>query len=892
MTPSPYSVDSERMALVVNGEEVTVSPRHPHLLAAIREELGITSPKDGCSPQGQCGCCTVLIDGKPIVSCTMSLERVAGKSITTLEGFDQAEVDRYADTFAACGALQCGFCTPGIVVRAKALIDRKGAALTEDETRRHLGGHLCRCTGYVKILDAIEALAKGEHPSPALNGGIGSSGAKYEGRELAIGTRAYIDDLSVEGMLHGALVLSAHARADVTGIDTSVAEDVDGVVSVFTADDIPGALKTGLIHKDWPLMIPVGGRTSYLGDVLAVVVAVDRETARRAADLVNVSYNVLRPITDAVTALADPEHAVWGLEGNTLSTSKYCRGDVEGALALSAHVISETFQTQRIEQAFLDPESSLAVPSVDATGELQLHVYSGGQGVWDDRDSIAAILAIPTSQVTVELVSNGGAFGGKEDLSNQGHAALAAWLLRQPVKVTSTREQSLLMHAKRHPIRMEYTVGCDADGRLTALRARMIGDSGPYASVGMKVLERAAGHASGPYHLPAIDVLAYAVRTNNPVCGAFRGFGANQAQFAMEGVMDRLAAAVGISGWEMRKRNVIRPGQVWGPGQIMDDGSAGAEACLDRAKSFYDAALAEGKAVGIGLGLKNSGLGNGFKEVSKAVIHFLPSGASVSAIGDAGDGSGSTDGRAGTGIVEVRHCWTEMGQGIHTVALQVAVEELGISPERIRVMVDTTRDLGLGQTTGSRGTLMGAGAVKAACENALAGGCREGIDYEGEYRVDWTQSLYEGLENPTIHSAFGYAAQVVIADRLTGKIEKVVAVHDVGRAVNPQLCEGQVEGSVHMGLGYALTEDFPSDEHGQPTNMTLRSLGIIRPKDMPEIETVLLEVPQPRSPYGIKGVGEIGLVPTSGAVAAALHMVDGVWRNRLPMGLPGASHDD
>ncbi len=870
MTSSPYSIDTSRVPLVVNGEAVTVSARHPHLLAALREELDITSPKDGCSPQGQCGCCTVLIDGKPIVSCTMSLDRVAGKTISTLEGFDVAEVDRYADTFAACGALQCGFCTPGIVVRAKALIDKKGPALTEDETRRHLGGHLCRCTGYVKILDAIEALAQGEHRIPAVNGGVGSSGVKYEGRDLAIGMRAYIDDMRVDGMLHGAMVLAAHARADVTGIDTAVAVALDGVVRVFTAADVPGALKTGLIHKDWPLMIPIGGRTSYLGDVLAVVVATDRETARRAAELVAVSYNVLRPITDAVAALDDPEHAVWGLEGNVLSTSKYRRGDVDAALMASAHVITETFQTQRIEQAFLEPESSLAVPSVDANGDLHLHVYSGGQGVWDDRDSIAAILAVPTSQITVELVSNGGAFGGKEDLSNQGHAALAAWFLRQPVKVTSTREQSLLMHSKRHPIRLEYAVGCDADGKLTALRARMIGDSGPYASVGMKVLERAAGHASGPYHVPSIDVLAYAVRTNNPVCGAFRGFGANQAQFAMEGAMDRLASAVGISGWEMRKRNVIKPGEVWGPGQIMDDGSAGAEACLDRAKVAYDEALAAGKAVGIGLGLKNSGLGNGFKEVSKAVIRF-----------------------ESDGTIEVRHCWTEMGQGIHTVALQVAVEELGLDPTRIRVIVDTTRELGLGQTTGSRGTLMGAGAVKSACETARAGGCEIGIDYEGEYRVDWTQSLYEGVENPTIHSAFGYAAQVVIADRVTGKIEKVVAVHDVGRAVNPQLCEGQVEGSVHMGLGYALTEDFPSDELGQPTNMTLRSLGIIRPKDMPEIETVLLEVPQPRSPYGIKGVGEIGLVPTSGAVAAALHMVDGIWRNRLPMGRPSlVSADD
>ena len=871
MIETPYTVDTDRVAFTVNGAEVTVSTRHPNLLHALREELQITSPKDGCSPQGQCGCCTVLIDGKASISCQMSLARVGGKSITTIEGFETSEVERFADTFAACGALQCGFCTPGIVVRAKALIDKKGAGLTREETARHLGGHLCRCTGYVTVLDAIESLARGDKPELVANGGIGSSGLKYESRDLAVGRRPYIDDMNPVGLFHGALVLTDHARADVVRIDTSAAAAVDGVVRVLTGADVPGALKVGLIHKDWPVFIPEGGRTSFLGDVVAVVVARDKETAHRAAALVNVDYNVLRPITDAVAAIDDPEHAVWGLEGNVLSTSKYHRGDVEAAIASSAHVVTELFQTQRIEQAFLEPESSLAVPGINGAGERSLYVYSGGQGVWDDRDAIAAILGIATSQVTVELVSNGVAFGGKEDLSNQGHAALAAWLLNAPVKVTSTREQSLLMHAKRHPIRMDYTVACDADGKLTSLRAHMIGDSGPYASVGMKVVERAAGHASGPYHVPTIDVHAICVRTNNPVCGAFRGFGANQAQFAMEGALDRLAEKVGISGWEIRKRNVIKPGQVWGPGQIMDDGSAGAETCLDQAKVYYDKALAEGKAVGIGLGLKNSGLGNGFKEVSKAVVRFLDDDAET---------------------VEVRHCWTEMGQGIHTVALQVAVEELGIDPTRIRVIVDTTRELGLGQTTGSRGTLMGAGSVQAACQNAKANGCQKEVDYEGEYRVDWTNSLYEGVENPVIHSAFGYAAQVVIADRMTGKIEKVVAIHDVGRAVNPQLCKGQVEGSVHMGLGYALSEDFPSDELGRPTNMTLRSLGIIRPKDMPPVETVLVEVPQPRAPYGVKGVGEIGLVPTSGAVAAMLHMVDGQWRNTLPMRANGASAAD
>lgn len=856
---NPHTRTISRISLQVNGQEVSVSAAHPHLLAALRDELDITSPKDGCSPSGQCGCCTVLIDGKVVVSCQQSLEKVAGKTVVTLEGIDQVERDTYANAFAACGGLQCGFCIPGIVMRAKGQIDKKGSALTKSDMSRHLGANLCRCTGYVKVLDAIEAVAQGKQLVPQQPTGLGSGGMKYEAKEMALGDRGYIDDIRIPGTLHAALVLAEYTRADILAINTENAQEASGVVGVFTASDIPAELRVGLIYKDWPVMIPIGGRTSYAGDVLAIVVAETRIAARAAVSLVEVQSSPLKPITDPMYAITNQEIAVWGTDSNILSISKYSRGNVEVALAAAPHVVHEVFDTQRIEHAFLEPESSLAVPSL-SDGVRRLHVYSGGQGVWDDRNDIARVLGIDNSQVTVELVTNGGAFGGKEDMSNQAHAALAAWLLDAPVKCTLSREESFLMHAKRHPIHMEYTAGCDADGHLVALRVRALGDSGAYASVGMKVLERMAGHASGPYVLANIDVEAIAARTNNPVCGAFRGFGANQAQFAMEGVIDRLAQKVGISGWEMRKRNVIKPGAVWGPGQIMDDGCLGAERCLDEIKPFYDAAIASGQAVGLGLGLKNSGLGNGFKEISGAVIHFRED-----------------------GIVEIRHGWTEMGQGIHTVALQVAVHELGIDPNNIRVIVDTTRELGFGQTTGSRGTLMGAGAVKAACEAARAANCAVGVDHYGEYRVDWTQKLGE-VENPTIHSTFGYAAQLVTVDRETGKVIEVVAAHDVGLAVNPTLCEGQIEGSVHMGLGYALSENFPSDpETGFPTNKTLRSLGIIRAKDMPPVKVILVESPEPNAPYGIKGVGEIGLVPTAGAVATALFNYDGQWRNVLPM---------
>ena len=414
---------------------------------------------------------------------------------------------------------------------------------------------------------------------------------------------------------------------------------------------------------------------------------------------------------------------MWGTDSNVLSVSAYPRGDdFDEVLAASAFTVHETFHTQRIEHAFLEPESTLAVPSGDG-GDRTLHVYSGGQGVWDDRNDIAAVLDVDPSRVTVELVSNGGAFGGKEDMSNQAHAALAAWLLGRPVKCTLSREESFRMHAKRHPIELEYRAGCDADGRLTGLKVRGIGDSGAYASVGMKVLERAAGHACGPYRWPAIDIETIAVRTNNLVCGAFRGFGANQAQFAMEGVLDRLAEQVGISGWEIRKRNVIRPGEVWGPGQIMDDGAGGAEACLDEIKASYD----DG-------GRRRQGGRARARAEELGSRQRLPRGVEGGRpvpprVGDAPD------------RIEVRHGWTEMGQGVHTVALQIAAQELGIDPNRIDVIVDTTRELGFGQTTGSRGTLMAAGSVSDAAAAALAAGCEPDVDYEGEYVVDWTQKL-------------------------------------------------------------------------------------------------------------------------------------------------------
>ena len=346
----------------LNGRDVSVRADHPHLLSALREELDITSAKDGCAPSGQCGCCTVLVNGRAFVACVLALEKVAGKEVVTLEGFDPVQRDRLASAFAASGALQCGFCTPGILVRTKALIDLKGSRLTKRVTAGRLGAHLCRCTGYTKIFDAIDMLARGEIPPLETSGGIGKSGIKYEGYELALGDRDYIDDIRFDGILHGALRLTDHARADILRIDTGPAEAIPGVHAVFTAADVAGELRVGLIHKDWPVLIPEGGRTSYYGDVLAIVVSDDRLTARQAAEAIEVEYRVLKPFTDPAEAVASEEDAVWGLDGNVLSVSKYTRGDFEAAYRDAPHKVHETFITQRVEHAFLEPESTLVVP--------------------------------------------------------------------------------------------------------------------------------------------------------------------------------------------------------------------------------------------------------------------------------------------------------------------------------------------------------------------------------------------------------------------------------------------------------------------------------------------------------------------------------------------------
>ena len=848
------------MEFTLNGRPVSVDVRPgEHLLEALRERCGVTSAKDGCAPEGSCGACTVLADGKAVVSCAQPAARFAGRCITTADGLSAADREAWADCFVAAGASQCGFCSPGIVMKAEALL-AKTADPAREQVASALAGNLCRCTGYVKIIDAImlAAAARRGEPRPAVDtsGLIGSSTARYQGRELALGDKPYINDMTLPGMVHGAIRFADHLRATVLRIDGTRARAHPDVVAVLTADDVPGERLQGELISDWPQLVAVGETTRYTGDVLAIVAARSRAAARAAAALIEVSYEVHEPLTEPASALADGAPQLHAhAPGNVLSATELHRGDVDGALAEAEHVLTETFQTQFIEHAFLEPESSLACPDSDGG----VHCYSQGQGIWSDRRQVAGLLGLPEDKVRITLVSAGGAFGAKEDLNVQGHAALLCLRTGLPVKLTLSRAESLRFHVKRHPLTLTYTVGCDGEGRLLGLRARITGDTGAYASVGGKVLERAAGHACGVYRLPAVDVVARAVYTNNPPCGAMRGFGANQTNFAIEGMLDRLAERVGIDGWEIRWRNAVDVGDAFGTGQRLGPG-VGLRQTLLAVRDAYRSA----RYAGIGCAVKNVGVGNGLTEYGRAILR------------PEADGS-----------VTLLHPWTEMGQGVHTVLMQIACTELGIAPGVVHVAVDTGRELGCGQTTASRATVLGGRAVidaAARLKEKLDGrpiAILAGQEFHGEAVVDWTTRPGASTDRPVTHFAYGWATQVVILSD-DGAIDKVIAAHDVGKVLNPTLLAGQIEGAVHMGLGHSLSEEYVVAD-AVPVTTTLKSLNIIPAAGMPEVECVFIEEHQPEGPYGAKGVGEIGLVPTASAVAGALHAFEGTYRTRLPM---------
>jgi selenium-dependent xanthine dehydrogenase len=845
------------ISFTLNGEIQTYKDNPDiSLLNYLRDKKRLTAAKDGCSPQAACGSCTVEINGRARLSCAVKMNKLQDAEIFTPEGFPDYVLDTIAKAFVNKGAVQCGFCIPGFISRTKVLL-QDNPQPTIEEIRKAIKPHLCRCTGYKKIEKAIVVASDAIRENKKLeinktSGKIGESQPKYDAYNTAIGKRNFVDDIYLDGMLYAALKFSDHPKAVVRKIDTSKAEKHPGVHRVFTAKDIPGEKKVGLILQDWSVMIAEGQSTHYIGDVLAGVVAESNAIAREAIDLIKVEYEILAPITDVFKAIdgdwVHPERT------NNFDTTQFTIGDVESELKKATFVSSGNYETQRIEHAFLEKEAAVARPN----GKGGIELFSQSQGVYQDRRQVAMILGLPEEMVRVILVPNGGGFGGKEDLSVQGQTSLFAFLLNKPVKLTLNREESIRLHPKRHPVFMDITVAADENGKLTALKLRAVGDTGAYASVGMKVMERVAGHASGGYYFPNVDIEAKTVYTNNIPSGAMRGFGANQVAFALESCIDEICRLGNLDRWKFRYDNALIDGLTTSTGQKLM--GVGIRACLDAIKNdFYNS-----KHVGLACAIKNSGVGNGMKDESKVIIDIISDQKII-----------------------LQHGWTEMGQGVHNMALQTLCEETAINPEIIEVIVDTDAQIKTGMTTSSRATALVGLAVINACkslkDNLKTKSLNElkGKTYRGEFVCDWTNKPGSDAENPIIHYSYGYAAQLCILDE-EGNISKIVAAHDAGKIMNKMLFEGQIEGGVHMGIGYAISEDLPMKD-GFLVNDKMRKLGILRAHETPEIVVKGVEVKDPIGPYGAKGIGEIGLVPTAAAIANAYYAYDGIKRMKLPL---------
>ncbi|MDD2385243.1 MAG: selenium-dependent xanthine dehydrogenase [Bacteroidales bacterium] len=841
----------------LNGEKQSYTgDTEKTLLNYLRLEKNITSVKDGCSGQATCGACTVEINGKAKLSCVIKMKTLAGAEVFTPEGFPEYVKDVIAKAFVNKGAVQCGFCTPGFISRTKVLLQNNPNPSIE-EIRKAIKSHICRCTGYKKIEEAIQFAGETIRENKTLeitktSGKIGISQPKYDAYNTALGKRDFVDDIFLEGMLYGALKFSDYPKAKIVKIDTSEAEKIKGVHRIFTSKDIPAEKKVGLIFNDWPVMIEEGNTTHYIGDVIAGVVADSDEIARKAVAQIKIDYVVYKPVTDVFKAIdGDRVHPE---KPNNFDTTCFTIGNANESLKKSKYTSKDHYETQRIEHAFLEKEATVARPD----GKGGMEIFSQSQGVYEDRRQIAMILGLAEEKIRVILVPNGGGFGGKEDLTVQGHTAMFSYLLNKPVKITLTREESIRLHPKRHPVFMNIELGADENGKLTALKLRAIGDTGAYASVGMKVMERVAGHAAGGYFIPEIDIEAKTVYTNNIPCGAMRGFGANQVTFAIESCIDEICKNAGFDRWQFRYDNALVDGLRTSTGQKVF--GVGIRKSLEAVKDDFNNA----KYAGLACAIKNSGVGNGMIDESKVKIEIISE-----------------------THIKLHHGWTEMGQGVHNMALQTLCEETSVNPDIIEVIVDTEAQIKTGMTTSSRATaLVGLAIINAAKglkEDLKRKSLKElaGKTYSGQFVCDWTTKPGVTDKEPVIHYSYGYAAQVCILDD-KGNITKMIAAHDAGKIMNPMLFEGQIEGGVHMGLGYALSEDLPMKD-GYLISDKMKDLQILRAHETPEIVVKGVEVKDPIGPYGAKGIGEIGLVPTAGAIANAFYAYDGIKRTKLPM---------
>ena len=846
----------------VNGCQVSTSKKQS-LLRFLRDEMHLTSVKDGCS-QGACGACTVLIDGETCKACVLQTDRLEGRSIITVDGLSKWESEVYTYAYGEAGAVQCGFCIPGMIMCTKGLLDRNPDP-TEEEIKYALRNNYCRCTGYVKIIAAVKLAAKimraGKIPAAGADDWLlGSRVHRLDVEEKVLGYGKYPDDYYLDGMCYGTALRSKYPRARVLSIDTTAAKALPGVIDVFTAADIPGENKIGHLKHDQYTMIPVGGLTHYLGDAIALVAAEDMETAEKAKKLIKVEYEVLPAVHNIQEAAAEGAPLVFDEETTNVQAYKHVsRGNADEAISKAAHVISHHFETPWTEHAFLEPECAVAY--IDDDGDVM--IISTDQSAYCTFHESSLMLG--TDKVKCQNALVGGGFGGKEDMTVQHLAALITYLTRRPVKVRLTRAESLLIHPKRHHFEMDFTMGCDEEGHIMGVKAKVASDTGAFASLGGPVLERACTHAAGPYAYENFEIEGRAYYTNNPPAGAFRGFGVTQTCFATETLLNMMADEIGITPWEIRYRNAIRPGGVLPNGQIVDE-STGLVETLEAVKEEYEAALAAGKPVGIACAMKNAGVGVGIPDWGRVKL--------------------IVEEDAKLHIFTGASC---IGQGLGTVLVQMTVTNTDLTRDDIVYERSNTWIApDSGTTSGSRQTMITGEACRRACEKLMeAKGSDKslkdliGQEFYGDYLAK-TDPLGADVPNPVSHVAYGYATQVCILNEKTGKIDRMIAAHDVGKAVNPLSCEGQIEGGVVMSIGYAVREKYPIDENCKPIEK-YGSIGLIRAHEIPKIDAIVIDKPGLNVACGAIGIGEITSIPTAPAITDAYYRYDGSRRYVLPI---------
>lgn len=921
---------AEQYTFTVNGRRVSTS-KQTSMLRFLRDELHLHSVKDGCS-EGACGACMILVDGKPTRACVLKTQRAVGKEVVTVEGLTDHEKEAFVYAFGVSGSVQCGFCTPGMVISAAGLL-RQNSDPSDEEIKAAIRGNLCRCTGYRKIIEGIRLagqVLRGEkkidyEPEQEDYGRVGTRTFRVDVRKKVLGTGKYPDDIEIEdvwqnlnraygleedvpyrrrsrelesaaslpeglersqkraalarrdgsiydgnaenrsdvygfdasAMAYASCVRAAYPRAVVRKIDLSEARQVPGVIGILTAADVPHN-KVGHIQQDWDVMIAEGDTTRMVGDAICLVVAENRDALEEAKKLVHVDYEVLEPVRN-IDEARRPDAPKIHEAGNLCQSRHVTRGDARRALQTSKYTVTETFETPFTEHAFLEPECAVAFPYKDG-----VKILSTDQGAYDTRREVAIMFGWDPKRVVVENQLIGGGFGGKEDVSAQHIAALAAWTYKRAVKVHFSRQESINFHPKRHAMKATFTLGCDEHGKFTGLDCEIFFDTGAYASLCGPVLERACTHAVGPYTYQNTDIRGYGYYTNNPPAGAFRGFGVTQSEFALECVIDLLAKKAGLSPWEIRFRNAIEPGLVLPNGQIADGSTALKETLL----AVRDVFEKNPGHAGIACAMKNAGVGVGLPDKGRARLQV-----------EKGD-------------VVIYSAASDIGQGCLTVFCQDVAEITGLPMSRIRNAVSNTENApDSGTTSGSRQTLLTGEAVRGAgrkLKEALDAAGGELSRLEGQafsyVYFEPTDKLGAAKPNPKSHIAYAYATNVAVLDD-EGRVTDIYAAYDAGRVINPLSIEGQIEGGVLMSMGYGVTEDFPLKDCVPKARFG--TLGLLRATQIPEIHAIMVHH-EPKegeieTAFGAKGIGEITAIPAAPAIAGAYYELDGKLRTKLPL---------